>query len=62
MAEIACNVQNCHYWDQGNKCTAKKIQISNVNYSTDMEVGSFEEPALAGNSYETQCVAFKAKE
>lgn len=62
MSEIACNVKNCGYWGKGNQCTADKIQVSNVDYSADMEAGSFEEPAPCTNSYETQCVAFKPKQ
>ncbi|GAB6138555.1 DUF1540 domain-containing protein [Halanaerobaculum tunisiense] len=61
MSEIACNVKNCHYWGQGNVCQADKIQVSNIDYSTDMEAGSFNQPAPSSNSHETQCVSFKPK-
>ncbi len=62
MSQIKCNVKNCKYWGQGNLCTAEKIQVSNVDYSSNMEAGSFERPAPCSNSYQTQCVSFVPKE
>ncbi len=59
--EIACNVNNCHYHGEGNICNASNVQVSNVDYSQDMEAGSFNQPAPSANSYETQCVTFKLK-
>jgi hypothetical protein len=61
-SQIACNVKNCHYWGQKNICTADKIQVSNTDFSADMEAGSFNQPAPSEESYETQCVTFKPKQ
>mgnify|MGYP006290528217 CR=1 FL=1 len=62
LSQIGCNVKNCHYWSEGNICTADKIQVSNTDFSADMEAGSFQQPAPASDSYETQCATFKPKQ
>jgi hypothetical protein len=40
---ISCSVNTCHYYMQGDKCTAERIQV---------------EPKNASDSKETDCATF----
>jgi len=63
--EVACNVNNCHYYGEGDICTANKIQVSNIQFGTkmgDMEAGRLDKPAPSSDSHSTQCVTFKPKQ
>lgn len=46
--KILCEVSNCTYWGQGNKCTADAIYVV-----------SHAEGEKASNSKETDCKTFK---
>ncbi|MBM7624856.1 DUF1540 domain-containing protein [Sporohalobacter salinus] len=62
MSEIACNVSNCEYWDNGNICAADKISVSNNSYageSATMEIGAIDDEVASPKSQHTQCVTFK---
>ncbi len=63
--QVACNVSNCHYYGEGDICVANKIQVSNIEFGTnmkDMEAGKLGKSAPADNSHTTQCVTFKPKQ
>lgn len=50
MASIACSVDNCTFWKQGNKCGAEKIEVNNM-------LGE----QRAYKSDETSCKTFKPR-
>jgi hypothetical protein len=45
--DVLCEVNNCHYWKQGNRCGAEAIYV--VSHKGKQ----------ASNSYETDCKTFK---
>ena len=45
--EILCEVNNCTFWDSGNKCTAEKIYVVS------------QKGQQASNSEETDCKTFE---
>ncbi len=45
-----CEVNNCHYWKQGNNCGAEAIYV--VSHAGNM----------ASDSYETDCKTFKPQD
>lgn len=45
--EILCEVNNCTFWDSGNKCTAEKIYVVS------------QKGQHASNSEETDCKTFE---
>jgi hypothetical protein len=46
--DVLCEVNNCHYWKDGNLCSADKIYV--VSHSGEQ----------ADNSRETDCKTFEA--
>lgn len=59
MATIRCSVESCHYYGQGDYCTADEIYVKNrlradtdddMRRSPDFEVGSFERQDVAGQA------------
>lgn len=33
---IHCSVNNCHYWEQGNKCHANEIVVTSDSFGSSM--------------------------
>ena len=59
MATIRCSVESCHYYGEGDYCTADEIYVKNRlpsdtdddrRRSPDLEVGSFEQQDVAGRA------------
>ncbi|RFU61788.1 DUF1540 domain-containing protein [Peribacillus glennii] len=48
--EVLCNVENCKYWAEGDKCIADSIYV----------IG--ERGRVAGNVEETACKTFEHRE
>lgn len=51
MTKVKCKVSSCHYWDQGDVCTADTILIDQDQMRTDttrMEVSSLDIPGDRG--------------
>lgn len=48
--DVLCEVNNCHYWKQGNMCSAEQIYV--ISHSGESAV----------NSTETDCKTFEALE
>ena len=48
--DVLCEVNNCTFWANGNKCSADRIYV--VSHTGD----------TAGNSKETDCQTFEASE
>jgi Domain of Unknown Function (DUF1540) len=48
--EVLCNVENCKYWDDGDKCVADSIYV----------IG--EDGREAANVMETACKTFEERE
>ena len=47
--DVLCEVNNCHYWAQGNKCSAEEIYVVSHKGST------------ASTVEETDCQTFTAE-
>ncbi|GMB09894.1 uncharacterized protein DUF1540 [Thermolongibacillus altinsuensis] len=45
--DVLCEVKNCHFWAQGNKCSADSIYVVSHAGSN------------ASSSHETDCKTFK---
>lgn len=65
--EIYCTVDNCHYWGQGNHCTAKEILVT-ADAVGASQPDSFDAPQAAnaaatpcGSCMETCCKTFVEK-
>ncbi|NLY10759.1 MAG: DUF1540 domain-containing protein [Firmicutes bacterium] len=43
MARVHCSVNNCHYWDQGNVCSASEIMITSDQEASQLP-DSFDAP------------------
>lgn len=52
MTEVKCSVESCHYWGDGNICTADSIMVKNTLSSDtddelhrigDMEIGTMKQ-------------------
>lgn len=68
MPEVRCSVANCHYWAQGNKCSADTIMIdvdkhANADYKAEFAGESFdtEHQDEAANVRSTCCHTFEPK-
>lgn len=48
--DVLCEVNNCHYWEEGNLCSADKIYV--VSHQGDQ----------ASNVHETDCKTFEKVE
>jgi hypothetical protein len=61
---IHCIVNNCHYWQQGNRCAANEIVITSDNFGStnpdtiDATQASTLEPTPASSCMETCCKTF----
>lgn len=51
--EVYCTVNNCHYWNQGNKCHANKILISSDSVGAN-EPDSYDATTMS-TSMQTPC-------
>lgn len=63
MPNVRCTVDDCLYWDKGNKCVAEEIWVTLDRLaSTDMEVGQFETVQTeARSSSETCCHTYSPR-
>jgi len=69
MPQVKCSVANCHYWKEGNNCSADLIMID-VDDHADAELDqeyagetfSVDFQAVARDSSSTCCHTFRAKE
>lgn len=70
--EVFCTVNNCHYWDEGNRCGAEQILITLDKISRQFDSGgdnsgqiqsiiSQAGPTPAGHSFETSCQTFRQR-
>lgn len=73
MSTIRCAVKSCHYWGEGEYCSADQIWVKNDVFirDTGMEIGAIggkdrtemkKEGKNAKESSETFCETFKPKE
>ncbi|HPU00632.1 MAG: DUF1540 domain-containing protein [Firmicutes bacterium] len=46
MTEVRCTVKSCHYWDEGDYCTAETIWVKN-NFAGDAD-----DELFRGTAYE----------
>jgi hypothetical protein len=65
QVDVSCTVSNCHFWGQGNNCTAPSITVEidrHANFTAEMasELGENHQDS-AGTSKETCCRTFKPK-
>lgn len=64
---IHCLVDNCHYWQNGNKCQANEIIVTNDQFGSsnpdtiDAKMAMQLSPTPADNCMETCCKTFVAK-
>ena len=77
LAKIKCSVQSCHFYDDGDICTAEEIYVRNMSAMQDgdlvaphMEIGTMHETGFrrdqglnqnASRSNETCCETFRPK-
>ena len=67
VQNVYCSVNNCHYWEQGNVCTASKIMITTDKSGADMPdtfdapQASQITPSAVDSCMETCCKTFVAK-
>ncbi|MDX9872241.1 MAG: DUF1540 domain-containing protein [Clostridia bacterium] len=64
--DIHCIVNDCHYWNQGNKCMAEKILVAtdhfaNNNPDCDMEMAEELTQDMAGSFSSTCCKTYVAR-
>lgn len=65
---IHCIVNDCHYWQQGNKCEANEILVSTDAFGAsrpdrvDAVMASQLPPASAGNCMATCCKTYAPKD
>lgn len=61
---IHCIVSNCHYWEQGNRCTANEIVVTSDKFgdtqpdSIDATQASTLQPTSASSCMDTCCKTF----
>jgi hypothetical protein len=61
---IHCSVNNCHYWEQGNKCQANEIVVTSDSFGTSMpdRIDATQASTInatpAGSCMETCCKTF----
>jgi len=64
---IHCIVNDCHYWQQGNKCEANEILVSTDSFGAgqpdriDSTMAKQLTPASAGTCMATCCKTYVAK-
>lgn len=64
---IHCIVNDCHYWDHGNKCTANEILVSTDEFGAgkpdkiDATMAKQLTPMSAGNCMSTCCKTYVTK-
>ncbi len=64
---IHCIVNDCHYWNQGNKCQANEILVSTDEFGNqqpdhiDAALAQQLTPAAAGSCMSTCCKTYVAK-
>lgn len=65
--KIHCTVENCHYWGQGNHCTAQEIMVTSDSMGNDLP-DSFDAPQAStadttpcSSCMETCCKTFVEK-
>ncbi|WP_153725681.1 DUF1540 domain-containing protein [Heliorestis convoluta] len=63
MPDVNCTVNTCHYWQNGNLCTAKQIVVQNDQQGGFSPSSSLNQLAAtpASNTDETCCQTFKNK-
>lgn len=65
--DIHCIVNDCHYWNQGNKCAANKILVATDNFgnknpdNVDVEMAAELTPDVAGSCMSTCCKTYVSK-
>lgn len=65
--DIHCIVNDCHYWSQGNKCSAQKILVTTEQFgnqnpdNVDAEMAAELTPERAGDAISTCCKTYVAK-
>ncbi|ACV61786.1 protein of unknown function DUF1540 [Desulfofarcimen acetoxidans DSM 771] len=61
---IHCIIKDCHYWQQGNKCTANEILVATDEFGAkypeemDAHMAAQLTPESAGNCTTTCCKSF----
>lgn len=65
--DIHCIVNDCHYWNQGNKCKAEKILVTtdhfaNNNPDVNMEMAGELTQDMAGSFSSTCCKTYTARD
>lgn len=64
---IHCIVNDCHYWQQGNKCSANEILVSTDDFGSrqpdriDAAMASQLTPEAAGSCMSTCCKSYVTK-
>lgn len=64
---IHCIVNDCHYWDQGNKCIANEILVTTDEFGRsqpdriDAAMAKQLKPTGAGNCMSTCCKSYVTK-
>lgn len=64
---IHCIIDNCHYWDQGNKCKANEILVTTDSFGAsqpdqiDCNMASKLSPSQANTCMETCCKTYVQK-
>ncbi len=64
---IHCIVNDCHYWNQGNKCIANEILVSTDEFGSqqpdhiDAAMAKQLTPATAGSCMATCCKTYVTK-
>lgn len=64
---IHCIVNDCHYWNQGNKCVANEILVSTDDFAAthpdrvDAATAKQLTPVTAGNCMATACKTYVSK-
>lgn len=67
MTQVKCSVANCHYWAEGNKCSAQEIMVeidphATRNFNEEFgEMGGTAHQDLARTSSTTCCQTFIPK-
>ena len=65
---VHCIVNDCHYWQQGNKCAANEILVSTDEFGSnqpdriDAAMASQLTPASAGSCMSTCCKSYVSKD
>ncbi len=64
---IHCIIENCHYWKQGNRCSANEILITTDHFgatepdNVDCEMAKELSPVQADSCMETCCKTYVQK-